>query len=153
MTQDTDQSGDAVRLTRTLDARRETVWEAWTDPAELGVWYGPDGASVDVLEYDLRPGGRRVITMHVETPSGPMSMTFAGEFREVEEPSRLVYTEAHADENGTPAGPETVVQLELHELGERTTLELTHHGIPAGSPGEAGWVMALGHLETRLSVG
>ena len=46
MTQDTD---NAVRLTRTFEASRETLWNAWTDPAEFGAWYGPDGASVDVL--------------------------------------------------------------------------------------------------------
>jgi uncharacterized protein YndB with AHSA1/START domain len=150
MTQDTDH---AVRLSRTFEASRETLWKAWTDPAEFGAWYGPDGAAVEVLEFDLRPGGRRVVAMHVKTPNGPMTMTFAGEFREVEEPTRLVYTEAHADENGSPSGPDTVVEVDLHDDGGRTTLELTHHGIPAGSPGEAGWVMALSHLEERLEVG
>lgn len=150
MTQDAD---NAVRLTRTFEASREALWNAWTDPAEFGAWYGPDGASVDVLELELRPGGRRVVTMHVETPNGPMAMTFAGEFREVKELTRLVYTEAHADENGIPNGPATVVEIEFHGVGGQTTLELTHHGIPAGSPGEAGWVMALGHLEGRLTAG
>jgi hypothetical protein len=32
----------------------------------------------------------------------------------------------------------------------QTTLALTHHGIPAGSPGAAGWAMALDDLAARV---
>ena len=143
MTQDTD---NAVRLTRTFDAPRDVVWRMWTDPAEFAAWYGPDGATVEVTEWDLRPGGRRLVAMGVETPGGPMTMRFTGEFVEVSEPDRLVYTEAMADQEH----PQTRVEVEFHEDGERTSLLLVHHGIPAGSPGEAGWAMALDHLATRV---
>ena len=88
MTQDTQQAENVFRTTRTVDAQRDAVWRAWTDPGEFAAWYGPDGASIDVLEYDVQPGGRRVVVMHVETPDGPMTMTFAGEFREVDEPQQ-----------------------------------------------------------------
>jgi uncharacterized protein YndB with AHSA1/START domain len=134
----------AVRLTRSFDAAREVLWRMWTDPRDFAAWYGPDGASVDVREMDVRPGGRRVVAMHVETPQGPMTMEFVGEFREVVAPERLVYTEAVASH------PETVVEVELLHDGDRTTVVLTHHGIPAGSPGEAGWTMALDQLGARL---
>jgi uncharacterized protein YndB with AHSA1/START domain len=143
MTQDTD---NAVRLTRTFDAPREVVWRMWTDPAEFAAWYGPDGATVEVTEWDLRPGGGRLVAMGLETPGGPMTMRFTGEFVEVSEPERLVYTEAIADQEH----PDTRVEVELHEDGERTLVVLVHHGIPAGSPGEAGWAMALDHLATRM---
>jgi uncharacterized protein YndB with AHSA1/START domain len=143
MTQNTD---NAVRLTRTLDAPRDDVWRMWTDPAEFAAWYGPDGATVEVTQWDLRPGGRRLVAMGVETPGGPMTMRFTGEFVEVTKPERLVYTETLADQ----AHPETRVEVQFHEDGGRTTVELTHHGIPAGSPGETGWAMALDHLAARF---
>ena len=143
MTQDTD---NAVRLTRIFDAPRDVVWRMWTDPAEFAAWYGPDGATVEVTEWELRPGGRRLVEMGVETPGGPMTMRFTGEFVEVSEPDRLVYTEAMADQEH----PQTRVEVELHDDGERTSLLLVHHGIPAGSPGEAGWAMALDHLAARV---
>jgi uncharacterized protein YndB with AHSA1/START domain len=135
----------AVHLTRTFDAAREVVWRMWTDPKEFAAWYGPDGATVDVREMDVRPGGRRVVAMHVETPQGAMTMEFSGEYREVQAPERLVYTEAVA------AHPETVVEVELREDSGGTTVLLTHHGIPAGSPGEMGWTMALDHLQALLT--
>lgn len=136
----------AVHLTRTFDAAREVLWRMWTDPGEFAAWYGPDGASVDVREMDVRPGGRRVVAMQVDTPQGSRTMEFVGEFREVVAPERLVYTEAVASH------PETVVEVELREEGDGTTVVLTHHGIPADSPGEMGWIMALDHLRARLDV-
>src|SRR5919106_5161272 len=141
MTQNTENS---VRLTRTLEAPREDVWRMWTDPAEFSAWYGPAGATVEVTRWDLHPGGGRHVSMGVETPGGPMTMHFTGEFVEVTEPERLVYTEAMADQ----AHAETRIEVEFREDGGRTTLELTHHGIPPGSPGEAGWAAALDHLAT-----
>ena len=142
MTQDTE---DSVRLTRTLEAPRDDVWRMWTAPEEFSAWYGPDGATVEVIQWDLRPGGARSVSMLVETPNGPMAMHFHGEFVEVTKPERLVYTEGMADQ----AHPMTTVEVVFREDGERTTVELTHHGIPAGSPGEAGWTAALDHLATR----
>jgi uncharacterized protein YndB with AHSA1/START domain len=142
MTQNTE---NAVRLTRTFEVPPATVWRMWTDPAEFAAWYGPDGATIEVEEMDVRPGGRRVVVMEVETPGGPMRMSFAGEFREVVETRRLVYTEATDDH------PETEVELELHDANGGTTLVLTHHGIPAGSPGATGWAMALDHLGARIA--
>ncbi len=94
---------------------------------------------------DLRPGGRRTLVMEVQTPNGPIRMSFAGEFREVIEPRRLVYTEANDDH------PETRVELEFVAEGGRTRLILTHQGIPADSPGAAGWAMALEHLAARVA--
>lgn len=143
MTQETENS---VRLTRTLEAPRGDVWRMWTDPAEFSAWYGPAGATVEVTRWDLRPGGDRHVSMDVETPNGRMTMHFSGEFVEVTEPERLVYTEAMADQ----AHPETRVEVDLREDRGKTVLELTHHGIPAGSPGEAGWATALDHLANRV---
>jgi uncharacterized protein YndB with AHSA1/START domain len=136
---------DVVRLTRTFDTPRAVLWRMWTEPAEFAAWYGPDNATVEVNEMDVRPGGHRRVAMEVDTPDGPRRMSFAGQFREVDEPRRLVYTET------TEGHPETQVELELHEEGGRTTLILTHHGIPAGSPGAAGWSMALDHLADRVA--
>jgi uncharacterized protein YndB with AHSA1/START domain len=92
--------------------------------------------------------------MEMTTPGGPMQMWFIGEYREVVAPERLVYTEAMADEHGAalePTGlpgehPTTEVTVELEALGDRTRVVLTHAGIPADSPGAAGWAMAIDKL-------
>ena len=44
-------------LERTLDAPRELVWRAWTDPDLLKRWFAPRPYEISEVEMDLRPGG------------------------------------------------------------------------------------------------
>jgi uncharacterized protein YndB with AHSA1/START domain len=84
-------------------------------------------------------------------------MWFTGEYREVVECERLVYTESMCDENGNVSSPSDVgmppghpmtteVCVELEELAGSTKVVMTHTGIPADSPGAAGWAMAVDKL-------
>ena len=162
----TDKSGsqDAVVIERTLDAPVELIWQMWTDPEHFKAWYGPDGATIPVAKMDVHVGGTRLVSMEMQTPNGPMQMWFAGEYREVVENERLVYTESVSDENGNVSSPSdmgmaedhpmtTEVRVELEDVGDRTKMVLTHVGIRAESPGAAGWAMALdklaAHVETQ----
>jgi uncharacterized protein YndB with AHSA1/START domain len=97
--------------------------------------------------------------MTMQTPGGEMRMWFTGEHREVVVNQRLVYTESMCDEYGKLLAPSdlgmpdthpvtTTVTVELQEVAGLTTLRPTHAGIPADSPGAAGWQMALDKLTT-----
>jgi uncharacterized protein YndB with AHSA1/START domain len=99
--------------------------------------------------------------MEVQTPNGPMQMWFRGEYLEVVENQRLVYTESMSDENGVvksaadmgmPEGHPTTteVRVELDAVGAGTRMVLTHTGIPEDSPGAAGWRMAISKLTNYL---
>ena len=93
-----------------------------------------------------------------------MQMWFTGEYREVVENQRLVYTESMSDENGNVLSPSdmgmpdghpttTEIIVELEDLGGRTRMVMTHVGIPEDSPGAAGWTMALDKLAAHLKLG
>jgi uncharacterized protein YndB with AHSA1/START domain len=146
---------DAVVIERSFDAPVDLVWRMWTDPEHFKEWYGPTGATIPVAEMDVRVGGPRLVCMEVQTPDGPMQMWFGGVYREVLENDRLVYTEFLSDEHGNQAPAEghpitTEVRVELEDVGGRTKMVMTHSGIPAGSPGAAGWTMALDKLAARI---
>ena len=141
---------NAVVIERIIDAPVELVWQMWADPEEFAAWYGPTGAIVSVEKMDVRAGGARSVSMTMETPGGPMKMTFGGEYVEVVENKRLVYTEAVSG-GPAPGHDPTEVRIELEDLGGRTRLTLTHVGIPAGSPGEAGWRMAMDKLVQQIA--
>lgn len=156
---DNNPSEDSVVIERTLDAPVDLIWRMWTDPEHFKAWYGPDGASIPVAKMDVRVGGTRLVCMEMETPGGTMQMWFTGEYREIVENQRLVYTESMSDENGNvqspsdmgmPEGhPETTeIIVELDDVGGRTKMVMTHAGVPADSPGAAGWNMALDKLVT-----
>ena len=73
---------------RVLAAPRAVVFAAFADPAQLAQWWGPDGFTNTIREFDLRPGGRWRFTMHA--PDG----TDYGnecEFAEVVRPERIVF--------------------------------------------------------------
>ncbi len=46
-----------IVLSRLLDAPRELVWNAWTDPKQVVKWWGPNGFETTIDEMDVRPGG------------------------------------------------------------------------------------------------
>ena len=153
-------SRNEMVLERLVEASVEQVWQMWTVPEHFAAWYGPDGATVHVLEMDVRVGGRRHVSMEVATPAGRRWMWFAGEFVDVEANRRLVYTEFISDQEGEPvkdAGTEqhsitTEVRIELAERDGRTLMVLTHVGIAPESPGAVGWAMALDKLAAHVVV-
>lgn len=160
MTNKTD-SGEWVVIERTLEAPIALVWKMWTEPEHFKSWYGPQGASVPVADMDVRVGGSRLVCMEMDTPNGPMSMWFTGEYREVSPPNRLVYSESMSDEHGNVKTPEemgfppdhpgtTEIVVELSQDGDRTNMVMTHVGIPEGSPAAGGWAMAFDKLEDHL---
>jgi uncharacterized protein YndB with AHSA1/START domain len=160
---DTGDAPNAVVIERTFDARVDLVWRMWTEAEHFAAWYGPDGATISVAEMDVCVGGRRVVCMEMQTPNGPMRMWFTGEYRAVVENERLVYTECMSDAEGNVLSPAAVgmpdghpatteVAVELEDLDGRTRMVMIHTGIPADSPGAAGWRMAFDKLGAYMEV-
>jgi len=134
----------ALSLTRMLDAPRERVFKAWTDPVQMSRWMGPGAIRAEVTAMDARPGGGYAITMH-GTPKG-MSVV-RGVYREIVPPERLVFTWAWEEDTVTHrAGHESVVTVTLRDVGGRTELTLLHERLesPASRDSHAeGWTGCL----------
>jgi uncharacterized protein YndB with AHSA1/START domain len=158
---ETKRSQDAVVIERSFDAPADLIWQMWTDPDHFKEWFGPTGATIPVAKMDVRVGGKRLVCMEVQTPSGRRSMWFAGEYLQVVANQLLVYTEFISDENGNAVSPShmgmgeghpttTEVRVELKQSAGLTNMVMTHSGIPSDSPGAAGWTMALDKLAARV---
>jgi uncharacterized protein YndB with AHSA1/START domain len=76
-----------VVATRVFDAPRRLVWEACTRPEHVRRWYGPRSMTMVECEIDLRVGGR---FRYVLRSAEGADFAFSGEYREVEQPSRVV---------------------------------------------------------------
>ncbi len=110
-------------LTRNLDAPREAVFKAWTDPRAVVRWFGPPGVQAEVHVLDVRPGGRFRVTMRGEDSGKPW--TVGGVYREVSPPERLVFTWTW--ENTTPehtGGHEMLVTVTFRAKGANTEMTL-----------------------------
>jgi uncharacterized protein YndB with AHSA1/START domain len=86
-------------LTRTIDAPRELVWAAWTNPNHVAQWWGPKGFTNPVCELDVRPGG--TIRIDMRAPDGTV-YPMTGIYQAIDMPERLVFTSAALDEAGKP---------------------------------------------------
>ena len=76
-------------ITRTLDAPRDIVWRAISQPEHLVQWWGPHGYTNRVAGYDFRVGGKwRIET----TDTKGQQFNFHGEFREIAAPGKIVQT-------------------------------------------------------------
>jgi uncharacterized protein YndB with AHSA1/START domain len=110
MTTKTDTS--EFTITRTFDAPKEAVWAAWTDPDQVSKWFGPKGLHTprETVRVDLRPGGEWAATMvHDETGEEYPALF---EYREIDEPNRLVIKAARPDKRDEVDGSLITVTFE-----------------------------------------
>jgi uncharacterized protein YndB with AHSA1/START domain len=111
---------DEITLSRVLDAPRELVFSAWTDPAHVAEWWGPGGFTSKVIAWDSRPGSPIRIDMHA--PNGvvyPMNGTMI----EVVPPERFVFTAGALDAEGRSMF-DVLTTATFAEQGGRTRLTL-----------------------------
>ena len=80
-------------LERTLNAPRELVWKAWTDPKLLKQWFAPRPYEISEVELDLQPGG--IFRIRMVGPDGfDTGHGNAGCVLEVVDGERLAWTSA-----------------------------------------------------------
>jgi uncharacterized protein YndB with AHSA1/START domain len=136
--QATEEKRNEFVITRTFDASRAAVWNAWTDPEQMKKWWGPKNFTAPVVKIDFRVGGKYLSCMR-----GPDGKDYwsTGVYKEIDAPQRLVVTDSFADEKGNPVPAsyygmggdwpeELTVTLKLDEQDGETTMTLTHAGIP-----------------------
>ena len=112
-------------VTRVFDAPRERVWREWTEPEAFADWFGGSESEVppESVSMDVRPGGAWSATMY----AGPdrREILWRGEFREVDEPARLVLTFSDRPEDDLFE----LVTVVLADLGDgRTEMRFEQRG-------------------------
>ena len=114
-------------LERTLNAPRELVWKAWTDPKLLKQWFAPKPYEISEVDFDLRPGG--IFRIRMVGPDGfDTGHGSAGCVLEVVDGERLVWTSALAPEyrpaemgEGCESFPMTAI-VTMEDAGDGKTL-------------------------------
>ena len=79
-------------LSRLIDAPREKLFLAWTEPELLKQWFAPLPYTTPIAELDVRPGGANFIVMR--DPQGN-DLPNRGIYLEVVKNERLVFTDAY----------------------------------------------------------
>jgi uncharacterized protein YndB with AHSA1/START domain len=139
-----------IAVTRTFDAPREQVWQAWTEPDQITEWWGPQDFHVppESVNIDLRPGGRYDLTM---VDQGGNEYPVRQEILEVSSPALLVLRHEAMPEIGLPE--EILQRVEFHEQDGGTRVQVTGGPYTAemGPNATLGWEQQLDKLARLLS--
>lgn len=79
-----------LTISRLIKAPPSAVWDAWSDPAKLALWWIPAPIECRVEKLDLKPGGGFVTRMRED--GGDFQPHVDGCFLEAVPEERLVFT-------------------------------------------------------------
>jgi uncharacterized protein YndB with AHSA1/START domain len=125
-------------ITRTFNGPARIVFEAWTKPELLKLWWAPKSTGMSLIscEADVRAGGRYRFEVGRE---GSKAMAFFGRFVVVIPHWRLVWTNEESDDGAVTTvtfedkGGKTL--LVMHELyPSKEALDASIAGMEGGMP-------------------
>lgn len=140
-------------MSRTIDAPRERVFAAWSEPAQVSRWFAPRPLTLPKCEMDFRPGGS--FNMAMRAPDGT-EYPFSGVYRELVAPSTLAWT------GRFPNGPAEQISTKVtfEEKGGKTKLTvrqafavLTTATEPHARGAKRGWTATLDQLAEHCAGG
>ncbi|HSZ93066.1 MAG TPA: SRPBCC family protein [Acetobacteraceae bacterium] len=142
-------------LTRLIDAPRESLYRAWTEPALLKQWFAPMPWTTSHAELDVRPGGAATVTMR--SPDGN-DMPCPGVYLEVVPNQRLVFTDAYTSAWQPSQKPFMTVILTFEDEGGKTryTARVRHWTVADRETHEkmgfhAGWAQCADQLTALVA--
>ncbi len=114
----------AFILTRTFDAPRALVFEAYSSCEHLRRWWGPRSWPMHECTIDFRVGG--VWHYCLRGPNPEDESWGRAVYDEIVEPERIVFTDSFSDADGraNTAMPTTRSTIDFAEEGGRTRLTL-----------------------------
>jgi uncharacterized protein YndB with AHSA1/START domain len=121
-----------LEISRTFDAPRQAVWDAWTQPEQFKQWFMPAPFTIPSCELDVRVGGN--LRVDTQGPDGVI-MPLVGKYTVVDEPSKLVLVSSPLDADGNKLF-EVQQTVTLTETAGKTTLNITSEVLSAGENAE-----------------
>jgi uncharacterized protein YndB with AHSA1/START domain len=145
-----------LTIVRLLDAPREKVWRALSEPQALMQWWGlPRDAAMPVCTADFRVGG----TLHAKIEHDGMTLWFKWIYREIVAGTGLVMEQHYSDESGreldSAERPVSTIALRLEDADGKTKLTVTQRDMASHvhrvEDFEAGWGESLDRLAESLA--
>lgn len=130
-----------IIITRVFDAPVASVWQAWTDPALVMEWWGPEGFTCPLAQMDVREGGTSLVCMH-SPDYGDYYSTW--HYERIVPMERIEYIHNMTDATGNPVDPVEIGMppdfpqnqhhvVSLHAVDATSTaLTVTEYAWPVG---------------------
>jgi uncharacterized protein YndB with AHSA1/START domain len=140
----------SLEIIRFINVSPARVYEAWTDPAQLREWFGPENVRTRNLTADVRVGGK--YRWDLTSPEGE-DMSAFGEYKELVQGKNIVFTWQWDDDEAWE-NRSSVVTIELFERRGGTELRFRHEQLPSEESRDRhneGWNSLLDGLEQFIS--
>lgn len=106
------------RIVKIVNARRDEVFQAWSEPGLIREWMHPGGRQLSDVVMDFSPGGS--FRFDLADPSGTLS--HIGNFLDIKPPKSLSFTWAPMDGSSQPIQ----VDVTFDQVGDATRMTITH---------------------------
>ena len=136
----------SLEIIRFINAPPARVYRAWTDPAELQRWFGPEGVRAIKIAADVRVGGK--YRWDLVKQNGE-EWACLGEYRELIPGRKIVFTWKWDDDEAWE-DHDSVVTVELSDREGGTEVKLTHEKLPSEESRDRhneGWDSVFDRLE------
>jgi uncharacterized protein YndB with AHSA1/START domain len=140
----------SLEIKRQINASRDRVYAAWTDPAQLKKWFGPENVKTRNLIADARVGGQFRWDL---TDQEGKEITISGGYRELEPGKKIVFT-WRLEEDEDWKNHSSIVTVEFFDREGGTELRLTHEKLPNEASRDdhtQGWNSVLDKLQKFLN--
>ncbi|HEY2713650.1 MAG TPA: SRPBCC domain-containing protein [Chthoniobacterales bacterium] len=140
----------SLEIKRVIHAPRDRVYKAWTDPAQLREWWGPESVRTTNLIGDVRVGGK--YRWELVTSEGEEMVVF-GEYRELVPGKKIVFTWKWDDDEAWEAR-NSIVTVEFSDSDGGTEVRLVHEQLPSEESRDRhneGWNSVLDRMEKFIN--
>jgi uncharacterized protein YndB with AHSA1/START domain len=138
-------------ITRTFDAPRELVWQAWSDPKHFKHWMGPKDHPIVHTEGEFRSGGKWRGCLR-STATGE-ELWQSGVYKDIKEPERIVFTFAWDRAEGSRS-PETEITVLFEEHNGKTLMtfrQAVFESVESRDGHRSGWSSTFDRLAEYLN--
>ena len=140
----------SLEIVRFINVPTDRVYDAWTEPAQLRQWFGPENVLTRNITADLRVGGK--YRWDLTSPEGEEMSAF-GEYKELVSGKKIVFTWQWDDDEAWE-NRSSIVAIELFERRGGTELRLRQEQLPSEESRDRhneGWNSLLDRLEQFIS--
>jgi len=142
----------SLKVSKFIQAKRSRVFQAWTDPALMKLWYAPGDMKVARATAEPRVGGSYLVEMSGQSEcaqQGEPQPLVSGTYQKVVQDELLVFTW-----NWRQApNADSVVTVEFRDRDGGTEVTLTHERLPDAESTARhthGWTGCLENLAIRI---
>ena len=139
----------SLEIIRFINAPPARVYKAWTDPAELQRWFGPEDVRTIKIDADVRVGGKYRWDLLKQDGE---EWACLGEYRELVPGKKIVFTWKWDDDESWE-NHNSIVTVEFSARDGGTEVKLTHEKLPSEESRDRhnqGWNSVLDRLEKFL---